>query len=96
VENLGQRPYIRRTSNISITYDSGHRKAARANEVIKQLLAEIPEINQDTERPPRVYFNEFNDSSLNIYELLGKTCRLLAVPRGQSASQSRDYAAVRS
>jgi len=67
VENLGKRPYIRRTSNITITYDSGHKKAKRAVEIIKEILAKVPEINTDSEKPTRVYFSDFNDWSLNIY-----------------------------
>ena len=67
VENISKRPFIRRTSNITITYDSGHGKAARAVEVIKEILGGVAEVNYDAERPPRVYFSEFNDWSLNIY-----------------------------
>jgi MscS family membrane protein len=67
VENVGRRPFIRRTSNITITYGSGHTKARRAVEIIKEILAEVPEVNADPEHQPRVYFNEFNDWSLNIY-----------------------------
>jgi MscS family membrane protein len=67
VENVGQRPFIRRTSNITITYDSGHKKARRAVEIIKEILAGVPEVNTDPERLPRVYFSDFNDCSLNIY-----------------------------
>jgi len=67
VENVGRRPFIRRTSNITITYDSGHAKAKKAVEIIKEILADVPEVNADPEKPPRVYFNEFNDCSLNIY-----------------------------
>ena len=67
VENLGKRPFIRRTSNITITYDSGHTKANKAVEVIKEVLATVPEVNTDPEKPPRVYFSDFNDWSLNIY-----------------------------
>jgi len=67
VENVGKRPFIRRTSNITITYDSGHTKAKRAVEIIKEILADVPEINTDPDKPPRVYFNDFNDWSLNIY-----------------------------
>ena len=67
VENLGRRPFIRRTSNITITYDSGHTKAKRAVEIIKDILADIPEVSTDPQYPPRVFFNEFNDCSLNIY-----------------------------
>ncbi len=67
VENIGRRPFIRRTSNITITYDSGHKKAKRAVEVIKEVLADVPEVNTDPDRLPRVYFSDFNDWSLNIY-----------------------------
>ena len=67
VENVGRRPFIRRTSNITITYGSGHTKARRAVEIIKEILADVPEVNTDPGHPPRVYFNEFNDWSLNIY-----------------------------
>ena len=67
VENIGRRPYIRRTSNITITYDSGHSKAKRAVEIIREILADVPEVNVDPDRPPRVYFSDFNDWSLNIY-----------------------------
>ena len=67
IENLGRRPFIRRTSNITITYDSGHTKAKRAVEIIKEILADVPEVSADPQRPPRVYFSDFNDWSLNIY-----------------------------
>ena len=67
VENLGRRPSIRRTSNITITYDAGHTKTKRAVEIIKDILAGVPEVNSDKKTPPRVYFNDFNDCSLNIY-----------------------------
>jgi MscS family membrane protein len=67
VENVGRRPFIRRTSNITITYDSGHTKTKRAVEVIKEVLAAVPEINWAPEKAPRVYFSDFNDWALNIY-----------------------------
>ncbi len=67
VENVGKRPFIRRTSNITITYDSGERGAKRAVAIIKEVLANVPEVNTDSDKPPRVYFSDFNDWSLNIY-----------------------------
>jgi MscS family membrane protein len=67
IENIGKRPYIRRTSNITITYDSGCEKAQKAVEIIKEALSGIAEVNGIKDRPPRVYFSEFNDCSLNIY-----------------------------
>ena len=67
VENIGKRPFIRRTSDLTITYDSGHEKTTKAVEIVKEVLAGVPEINSDPDRPPRVYFSDFNDWSLNIY-----------------------------
>ena len=67
VENIGKRPFIRRTSNITVTYDSGQAKTQKAVEIIRDILANTPEINTDSEKPPRVYFSDFNDWSLNIY-----------------------------
>lgn len=67
VENVGRRPFIRRTSNITITYDSGPEKTQRAVEIIKNVLSKISEVNSDSEKPPRVYFSDFNDWALNIY-----------------------------
>jgi MscS family membrane protein len=67
VENVGRRPFIRRTSNITITYDSGQRGAERAVQIIKEVLSNVPEVNTAPENPPRVYFSDFNDWALNIY-----------------------------
>lgn len=67
VESIGRRPYIRRTSDITITYDSGHARAKRAVEIIKEILTGVAEVNVDPDRPPRVYFSDFNDWSLNVY-----------------------------
>ncbi len=67
VDNIGRRPFIRRTSNITITYDSGHIKTKRAVEIIKDVLSGVPELNKVPDKPPRVYFSDFNDWSLNIY-----------------------------
>ncbi|MFA5553440.1 MAG: mechanosensitive ion channel family protein [Phycisphaerae bacterium] len=67
IENISRRPFIRRISNITITYDSGYNKTKRAIEIIKDILANTPEVNLEEGRPPRVYFTEFNDTSLNIY-----------------------------
>ncbi len=67
VENVSKRPFIRRTSNITITYDSGHEKAKKAVEIIKKILSEVSQVNNVPGKPPRVYFSDFNDWSLNIY-----------------------------
>jgi len=67
VQNIGRRPYIRRLSNITITYDTPPEKVRRALEIVKELLANHE--GMDEEFPPRVFFNEFNDCSLNILML---------------------------
>ena len=67
IENVGERPFIRRTSNLTITYGSGTKKTERAVEIVKDVLSKVPDINSDPERPPRVYFSDFNDWALNIY-----------------------------
>ena len=67
VKNIGRRLYIRRTSNITITYDSGNAKTQNAVDIIKDVLANTPEINTDPNCLPRVYFSDFNDWALNIY-----------------------------
>lgn len=67
IENIGKRPFIRRLSNITITYDSGSEKTQKAVNIIREILAGIPDINCDSDKLPRVYFSDFNDSSLNIY-----------------------------
>jgi len=64
IENIGRRPSIRRLTNITITYDTPPEKVERALTIIREILDNHE--GMDPEFPPRVYFNEFNDASLNI------------------------------
>jgi MscS family membrane protein len=64
IENIGRRPYIRRTLNVTITYDTPPDKVERAVEIIKELLDNHEGMHPDF--PPRVFFNDFNAASLNI------------------------------
>ncbi len=65
VENIGRRPYLKRVMNVTVTYDTTPAKLKRGVEIIRELLdARKDHFTQDL--PPRVYFNEFNDASLNI------------------------------
>ncbi len=64
IENIGRRPSIRRITNITITYDTPPEKVQRALGIIREILENHE--GMDPEFPPRVYFNEFNDASLNI------------------------------
>lgn len=64
VENIGRRPSIRRLTNITITYDTPPDKVEKALNKIREILQDHEGMHQDF--PPRVFFNEFNDASLNI------------------------------
>lgn len=64
VQNIGKRPYIRRLSNIGVTYGTPPDKLKKAMEILKDILKDHEGMNP--EFPPRVYFNDFKDFSLNI------------------------------
>lgn len=67
IRNIGKRPYIKRTANITITYDTPPEKIDRAVEIIKEILDNHE--GMDENLPPRVYFSELNADSLNIMVL---------------------------
>lgn len=64
VENIGERPYIRWLTNIGITYDTPPDKVEKAVHMIREILENHEGMKEDF--PPRVFFNGFNDWSLNI------------------------------
>ena len=64
IENIGMRPSVRRHANITITYDTPVEKVERAVSIIKDILKDHEGMHPDY--PPQVFFNEFNDASLNI------------------------------
>ena len=64
IENVGRRPHIRRLTNITVTYDTPPHKVERALEIIREILDNHEGMHPDF--PPRAYFTEFNDTSLNI------------------------------
>jgi MscS family membrane protein len=64
LENIGKRPHIRWLTNITITYDTPPDKVEMAVSIIKEILDNHEGMHPDF--PPRVYFNGFNDWSLNI------------------------------
>ena len=67
IENIGRRPYIRRLTNITITYDTPPEKIEKAVNIIETILDNHEGMKPDF--PPRVYFNEFNSDSLNLLVL---------------------------
>jgi MscS family membrane protein len=64
LENVGQRPFIRWLTNIGVTYDTPPDKVEKAVIIIREILENHEGMNNDF--PPRVFFNGFNDWSLNI------------------------------
>jgi len=64
INNVTSRPHIRRLTNITITYDTPPDKVDRAVSIIKEILDNHEGMHPDF--PPKVFFDEFNDVSLNI------------------------------
>lgn len=64
IQNIGKRPFIRRIIDLTITYDTPPEKIDRALEIVKEILDNHE--GMDEERPPRVFFNDFNAASLNL------------------------------
>jgi MscS family membrane protein len=64
IENIGRRQYLRRKTNITIAYDTALDKVEKTVQIIRDILDNHE--GMDPNRPPRVYFNEFNPDSLNI------------------------------
>ncbi len=64
VENFARRPHIWWQTNITITYDTPPEKVDQAVQIIQNIL----EDDEDTSKewPPWVFFDAFNDWSLNI------------------------------
>jgi len=68
IQNIGKRPFIKHVANIGITYDTPPDKVDEALSIVRELLKDHE--GMDPEFPPRVYFNAFNDWSLNILVIL--------------------------
>ena len=64
IQNMEKRPHIRRVANLAITYDTPPEKVRRAKEILEEILRDHEGMKPDF--PPRIYFNDFNESSLNI------------------------------
>ena len=64
IENIGMRPHIRWSTNITITYDTPPEKVERSVQILRSILINHEGMHQDY--PPRVFFNGFNEWSLNI------------------------------
>ncbi len=65
VENIARRPSIRRVLNVTVTYDTSPAKLRRAVAILNEMLDARAE-HFPADRPPRVFFSDFNADSLNI------------------------------
>lgn len=65
IENISKRPHFRRIANLTITYDTPPEKVQEALEIAKDVLKDHEGMRPDF--PPRVFFNNFNDASLNLF-----------------------------
>jgi len=63
IENISKRPTIRMLTSIGVTYDTGYEKLQRAVQIIKDILARTENLMPDY----FVFFDEFGESSLNIF-----------------------------
>lgn len=64
IQNIAKRPYIKRVMNVTITYDTPPDKVQEALDILNDILKDHE--GMDEEFPPRVFFNDYNASSLNI------------------------------
>lgn len=65
IHNVQVREFIRRWASIGVTYDTPPEKLNEAIDIIKEILDQYRD-SMPEERPPKVYFEEFDDYSLNI------------------------------
>ncbi|NLB66305.1 MAG: mechanosensitive ion channel family protein [Lentisphaerae bacterium] len=64
IENIGKRPFIRRTANLPLRRDMTAEAVGKAVEIARELLANHEGMRPNY--PPRVFFNEFKEDSLNL------------------------------
>jgi len=64
IENIERREYIRRKTKLRIATGTAREEVERALAIVREILEDHEGMSQD--RPPRVYFEEFNPDSLSI------------------------------
>ena len=62
--NISKRPYIRKIFNLGLPYDTSPSKVREAKAIVEELLHNHEGMNP--EFPPKIYFNDFADSTLNL------------------------------
>ena len=62
--NISKRHYIRKIFNLGVPYDTSPEKIREAKAIVEELLHNHEGMNP--EFPPKIYFNDFADSTLNL------------------------------
>ena len=65
IENVGRRPYIRRSAIIELPSDTPSEKIRRALEILREILKNHEGMNENL--PPRVFLRDVNESSIGIF-----------------------------
>ncbi len=65
IENIGRRKFIRRQTSLRLAYDTPPDKIETALAIIEDVLKDHE--GMQPEFPPRVFFDEFNTDSLNLF-----------------------------
>ncbi len=68
IENITARPFIKFLTNLTLTYGTTPDKMRRAMAILHEILENHEGF--DAERPPRIFFDAFNDWSLNLKVIL--------------------------
>ena len=64
INNVSQRPFLKRAFGLGLTYDTSPEKVERAMKIVKDILQD--HAGQSEDKPPLVNFTDFTDSTLNI------------------------------
>ena len=64
IENIGRRGYIRRKTRLRLASRTAQEEIERALAIVRAILKDHE--GMPTDRPPRIYFEEFNPDSLSI------------------------------
>ncbi len=65
IENISKRPSIKHEMNLTLVYDTSAEDMEKAIRILKEVFDKHE--NMNSEFPPKIFFNSFNDWSLNIY-----------------------------
>jgi len=65
IENITMRPNVKYAFNLGIVYSTPPEKVKRAVEILHEILDNRPSFDMQ-KMPPRIFFTDFKDSSLNI------------------------------